>query len=239
VSSETQRGTGRVTAWGVVAGITGSGAFGTWIAAATTGTGFPLWPAWVLGALTAGAVCMCFTPLRRWPLSLRRGSDPSVPVASRPEDDVGLDPERDGVHLRLLLRNSGKPAELSAQVIAIRDPLGRAIGPQHWTIPWLDDSTTEPKRMLCGQTRILDFARYDPVAIENEIQHGHGEAPHWRFPAAPSPVEARYYNLRSDADLDEQRFLVTVRLLNAGLTSFTDYDLEVGIYRHQPVCMRR
>ena len=82
----------------------------------------------------------------------------SAVTGSWPRDDVGLAPERDGVHLRLLLHNNGKPAEFSVQVIAIRDPLGRAIGSQHGTVPWLDDLSTEPKRVLCGQTRILDFA---------------------------------------------------------------------------------
>jgi hypothetical protein len=238
VVPETQRGTGKAAAWGVVAGISGSGAFGTWIAAATIGNAFPLWPAWALGALTTGAVCMCFKPLRGWPLPLRRARGPSALAASEARDDVGLIPEPDGVRLRLLLRNNGKPAELSVQVIAVRDPLGRAMGPQHWTIPWLDDSSTEPKRMLCGQTRILDFARYNPAAVQDEIQNGRCEAPHWQFPAAPHPVAARYYNLRSDADLNEQRFQVTVRLLNASLQSFTDYDLAVGVHLHEATCTR-
>lgn len=235
---ETQRRTGKAAAWGVVAGVSGSGAFGTWIAAATTGTSFPIWPAWVLGVATAGAICMCFGPLRGWwPTRGRARGGASTPSASRARDDVRLVPEPDGVHLRLLLRNNGKPAELSAQVITIRDPLGRAVGPQNWTIPWLDDSSTETKRVLCGQTRILDFAQYDPVAVQNEIKNGRNDTPHWRFPAAPSPVGARYYNLRNDADLDEQRFLIKVRLLNATSQSFTDYELAVGIHRHKPVCL--
>jgi hypothetical protein len=236
---ETQRGTGKAAAWGVVAGISGSGAFGTWIAATTTGAAFPLWPAWALGALTVGAICMCFAPPRGWlsPLYRARGPSAHAHAASRAQDGVGLVPEPDGVHLRLLLRNNGEPAEISVQVIAIRDPLGRAIGPQHWTIPWLDDSSTEPKRVLRGQTRILDFAQYNPAAVRSEIRSGRGQVPHWRFPAAPSPVEARYYNLRSDADLDEQRFFVTVRLLNADSQNFTDYDLAVGVQQHEPVCM--
>lgn len=234
---DTPRQTGRAAAWGVVAGIAGSGAFGTWIAAATTSTAFPIWPACTLGVLSVGAIYMCFGPLRRWWSPFRRARDPSALIASRSPADVGLVPERDGVHLRLLLRNDGKPAELSVQVISIRDPLGRAIGPQHWTIPWLDDSSTEPKRVLCGQTRILDFAQYDPATVQNEIQDGRGKASHWRFHAVPNPIEARYYNLRSDADLEEQRFLVTVRLLNADSQSFTDFDLGVGVHRHQPMCM--
>ena len=238
MESETQQsGAGKAAAWGVVAGISGTGAFGAWIAATTTETAFPIWPAWTLGAFTLGALYMCFTPLRGWWPPVRRERSPSTATTSRLRRDVGLIPESDGVCLRLLLCNNGKPAELSVQVITIRDPLGRVIGPQHWTIPWLDDSSTGPKRVLCGQTQILDFARYESAAVKNEIRNGRSEAPHWRFPAAPNPVEARYYNLHSDADLDAQRFLVTVRLLNAASRSFTDYDLEVGVHRHEPVCM--
>ena len=67
--SETQRVTGKSTAWGVVAGISGSGAFGTWIAAATSRTAFPIWPAWALDVLAVGASYMCFMPIRgTWPL---------------------------------------------------------------------------------------------------------------------------------------------------------------------------
>jgi hypothetical protein len=235
---DTQRSTAKGAAWGVVAGIFGSGAFGTWIAATTTESAFPMWPAWTLGALTAGAIYMSFTPFWGWrPTPRRARSAQSVLAGSRPHDDVELVPEPDGAHLRLLLRNNGKPAELSVQVTTIRDPLGRAVGPQHWTIPWLDDSSTEPKRVLCGQTRILDFACYEPVAVQTEIRNGHGVAPHWRFAAVPNLVEARYYNLRSDADLDEQRLLVTVRLLNAGSRRYADYDLAVGVHQGEPLCI--
>lgn len=233
---ETQRSTGKAAAWGVVAGVSGSGAFGTWVAAVTARTAFPIWPAWTLGALTAAAIYMCFTPLRGWRPVPRRARE-SPRTASRLRDDVELASERDGARLRLLLRNNGRAAELSVQVIAIRDPLGRAAGPQHWTIPWLDDSSTEPKRVLCGQTRILDFARYEPAAVEDEIQNCHGGAPHWRFLAVPDPVEARYYNLRSDADLDEQRFHITARLLNAASQTFIDYDLAVGVHMREPICV--
>jgi hypothetical protein len=74
-------------------------------------------------------------------------------------------------------------------------------------------SSTEPKRVLCGQTRILDFARYDPVATQNEICDGHGDAAFWQFRSVPHPVKARYYNLRCQADLDEQRCVLTFRLM--------------------------
>ena len=67
--------------------------------------------------------------------------------------------------------------------------------------------------MLGGQTRILDFTRYDPGATQNEVRAGHGDAACWQFRSVPRPVKARNYNLRCQADLDEQRFLLTFRLM--------------------------
>ena len=235
---EVHRGAAKSTAWGVLAGVSGSGAFATWIAAETSGAAFPIWPAWVLGGLTMLATCLCFKSVyRAWPPRRRaRHTSPAELPLTRSPGGIELVPERDGLYLRLLLRNSAGPAEFSIEVIAIRDPLGRAIGRQHWTVPWLDDSSTEPKRVLFGQTRVLDFASYDPAAAQNEIQDGHGDAAHWRFPAVPRPIEARYYNLRCQADLDEQRFLLTVRLMNAGSGSFTDQDLTIGVNGHEPIC---
>lgn len=239
--TSTQSSTGKSAAWGVVACILGSGTFGTWIAAATTGTGFPVWPTWALCASTAAAVCMCFAPFHRWrPGSRRCPRDaPPVPPRSRLLDDVSLFSEPVGDHLRLLIRNDGRPAELSAQVIAIHDQLGRPVYPQHWTIPWLDDSSTEPKRVLRGQCRILDFARFEAVAVRKEIQNGQGKDFHWRFSAVPAPIGARYYNLRSDADLDQQCFHVTLRLLNATTQDYVDCTLEVGVEQHGLTCAIR
>jgi hypothetical protein len=55
----------------------------------------------------------------------------------------------------------------------------------------LHDSSTEPKLLLCGQTRILDFARNDPVATQNEVRDCHGDAAYWQFRSVPHPVKAR------------------------------------------------
>ena len=74
-------------------------------------------------------------------------------------------------------------------------------------------SSTEPSGCCAARPRILEFARYDPVATQNEVRDGHGDAAYWQFRSVPHPVKARYYNLRCEADLDEQRFLLTFRLM--------------------------
>ena len=235
---EAQRGPAKSTAWGVVAGVSGSGTFATWIATATSGAVFPSWSAWTLGALTVMATYLCFNPVYgTWPFR-RRARDTASPVVypSQHPGDIKLLFERDGEHLYLLLHNDSEPAEFSVQVTTIRDPLGRAIGLQHWTVPWLDDSSTGPKRVLRGQTLILDLACYDPTAAQSEIKTGRGDAAHWRFPAVPRSIGAKYYNLRQQADLDEQRFLLTIRIINAGSGDFIDQDLAVGVRGHEPVC---
>jgi hypothetical protein len=70
----------------------------------------------------------------------------------------------------------------------------------------------------------------------NEIKASYGKESHWWFAASPDPIGIRSYNLRSDADLEEQRFLVTIRLLDAGSRSFVDVDLAIGAQGHQPLC---
>jgi hypothetical protein len=236
---EASHGEGKSAAWGAVAGILGSGAFATGIAAATSAMAFPYWPSWSLGLLTIGSTFMCFAmPSSRWSLRRRAGQGPGWPAMSRGsrQVDVSLAADREGPRLRLLLHNQGKPAEFSAQVIAFHDPMGRGIGRQIWTVPWQDDLSTEPKLILTGQTGILDFALYDFDAVRDEITAGGGDSPHWMFSTAPSPVAVRYYNLRSGHDLSEQRFRIVVRIMNARTGKYADRELIVGAHGNEITC---
>ncbi len=53
-------------AWGVVAGVAGTGGVAVWIAAATPSLKFPIWPAYGFGALAVIAFYMCFATLKGW-----------------------------------------------------------------------------------------------------------------------------------------------------------------------------
>ena len=59
---------GLSAAWGVVAVVFGGGAAATWIPAASPESKFPAWPAWILTAITVGALYLCFASLLgTWP----------------------------------------------------------------------------------------------------------------------------------------------------------------------------
>ena len=80
---------GLSAAWGVMAGILGGGAFAIWATASPPHSGFPVWPAWILGALAACAVYMCFAfALGTWPAGRGRMGRASViidePLPDRP-----------------------------------------------------------------------------------------------------------------------------------------------------------
>jgi hypothetical protein len=235
---ETPRGAAWSAAWGVVTVVLGSGTVAAWIAAVSPGLAVPAWPAWTLGAATAVAVYLCFAFLSgRWPGNRFLWRGQRATLAQQPQgSQVDLISEQAGERLRLGLVNHDAAAEYSAEVTGILDPLGRRLGPQHWPIPWLDHSSTEPKRILKGQTRMLDFARYEEAAVNAELSMGIGGTAHWRFSSVPTAIDAHYYNLRSQADLEEQRFILTVRIVNASSGKYFDRQLTVGIRGSRIVC---
>jgi hypothetical protein len=235
---ETPEGGGRSAAWGVVAAVLGGGAFSTWIGAVSPGSKFPVWPAWVFSALTVAATYRCFASLpggRPIGRGLRRRAR-RASATTPPPVSVMLIPEQAGARLHLGLLNTGATAEFSAQVTGILDTEDRAMGLQHWPIPWLEDDSTEPKRILTGQTRMLDFARYDVAAVNAELGTGHGGADHWRFSSIPAPIGVTYSMLRDQRDLEEQRFSVTVRIMDASSGNFTDRMLTIGVRGFSLLC---
>jgi hypothetical protein len=229
VMDVTRRRAAWSAAWGVVAVVLGSGAIASWTAAAAPGSRFPVWPVLTLTALTAVALYVSFAYLAGlWPTN--QSSMNGEPA------NVDLVPEQVGNQLRLILVNNGCVAEFSAQVAEILDPLRQKGTPQHWTIPWLEDHSVAPKRILAGGTQVLDFASYDATAVNDEFSTGHDGADHWRFSAAPTPIGARYYNLRSHNDLELQRFILTVRIMNARSGKYLDQQLTIGIEGHNLIC---
>jgi hypothetical protein len=236
--SETPRGPAWSAAWGVVAVILGTGAFATWSLAVSPRFGFPAWPAWGLSAATAAALYMCFACLSgTWPAGRALGRSERVPLARQPQpSQIDLIPEQAGDWLRLGLLNRGPAAVYSAEVTGILDPLGRRVGQQHWPIPWLEDSSSEPKRILTGQTRMLDFAHYDMATVNAELSTGKGGGDHWRFSSVPTAINASYYNLRTRMDLEEQHFILTVRVMNANSGRYFDRQFTVGVNGSGLVC---
>lgn len=212
---ETMRRTARAAAWGVIAVVLGSFAVATWYS--TPRSEPRTWLAFVLSVLTAVAVYLCFAePLGLWPIRRRRGVDLILAIV--------------GNCLRLDLSNCGPVAEYSAQVTSMcQPPTGRPKGPQHWPIPFLDDHTAEPKRILSGQTRTLDFAIFNPATVKASLSTGQDGADHWQFPSVPEPIGVKYYNLRNPTDVDDQEFILTVRIMNADSGGYLDWRITVKV----------
>jgi hypothetical protein len=226
------RGPAFSAAWGVVALVLSGGAVAIGLNALPARWKFPAWLAWVFVALTIAALCMCFASLfRKHPIS------PQMEDSEIPDHDViEIIPEQDGNYLRIGLRNTDYAAEVSAQITRILNPLGQACGPQHWPIPWHEDNSVEPKRLLRGQTRTLDFAYYDSAAVNDELRSGHQSGDHWKFSSIPTPIGARYYNPRCQKDLEEQYFTLTVRIMNASSGNYCDWDIRIRTLDLKLIC---
>lgn len=222
-----QRRTAWSAAWGILALLFGGAAVPVWMMALTPESKFPLWPAWILAVLTVAAVYVSFSYVAgRWPAAGRGGQKANVDLMPEQVDDS----------LRLMLENRGPAAEFSVQVISIRTPMGKKKAPQNWTIPWLEDGSTGPRRILAGARQTLDFARYDADAVTAELGGSHDGAFHWWFPTSPHPIGARYYNLLSRKDLEDQEFTLVVRIMNASSGNYLDRKLIVGTRNDVLVC---
>jgi hypothetical protein len=210
---EPSRRAARGAAWGVVAVVLGAAVVAAWYSVPQPEPGN--WLAWLLSSLTIAAVYACFAdPLGLWPV--------------RPRPALDLVPEASGDQLRLSITNRGPAVACSAQVTSnCQPPIGRPKGLQHWPVPWLDDHSVEPKQILPGQTRTLDFAMFNSGAVREFLHVGQGAADHWSFASAPEPVGVRYYNPHSVADIDEQEFTLTLRILIADSGRYLDWQLTV------------
>jgi hypothetical protein len=75
---------GRSAAWGVVALLTGGAAVTVWVTADSAGSQFPIWPAYVFGAVAIVALYMIFASLSgTWPADILLRRHARSPVAPR------------------------------------------------------------------------------------------------------------------------------------------------------------
>jgi hypothetical protein len=78
--ADQERSNGLSAAWGVVAAVSAGGAISVWIAAASPGSHFPIWPAYLLGLIAVTGLYMCFAALGGWwPARLLQRSTTVVP----------------------------------------------------------------------------------------------------------------------------------------------------------------
>jgi hypothetical protein len=212
---EMLRRAGRAAAWGVVAVVSGAAAGVAWDPTHRPESRTLL--AWAFTVLAIAALYLCLAEtFGLWPTRRGRGIDLFLDIV--------------GNHFRLDLSNRGSEAECSAEVTSLREPpTGRERGRQHWPIPFLEDHTAGPKRILSGQTKTLDFAIFDPAAVKASLSTGQDGTDHWRFPSVPEPIGVKYYNLRNPTDVDDQEFILTVRIMNADSGNYRDWQVTVKV----------
>jgi len=219
---ESTRRAARAAMWAVLAGIFGGAAVASWYP--TPRPESRTWFALAFTVLAAATAFLCLAdPLGWWPCRRCRRVDLVLEVA--------------GNCLRLNLSHRGPAAEYFGQVTSLcQPPNGRPKGPQHWPISWQDDHTAEPKRILSGQTRTLDFAIFDPAAVEASIGTSQNGSYHWRFPSVPEPIGINYYNLLKLTDVDDQELILTVRIMNADSGSYYDWQIALKVKGSEVVC---
>jgi hypothetical protein len=76
---------GRSAAWGVLAVVFGGGAIYTAQLATSPDSGFPIWPTYILGAVAAIALYMCFATIWGWWPTSRSTRGQAADVVDRPE----------------------------------------------------------------------------------------------------------------------------------------------------------
>lgn len=202
---------GRAAAWGVAAVVFSAAAGVAWDPTPRPESRTLL--AWAFTVPAAVAPCLCLAEsFRLRAIRRRRGVDLALEIV--------------GNCLRLNLSNRGPMAEYSAEVTSLcQPPTGRPKGRQHWPITWLDDHTAEPKWILSGQTRTLNFAIFDPAAVNVSLSTGQDGVDHWRFPSVAESIGVKYYNLLNPTDVDDQEFILTVRIMNADSENYRDWQI--------------
>src|SRR6185437_8157818 len=73
----------------------------------------------------------------------------------------------------------------------------------------------------------LDLAILDRGAVDASLSVGQDGADHWWFPSLPEPIGVKYYNLLSPTDVDDQEFVLTVRITNADTGKYRDWQVTV------------
>jgi hypothetical protein len=117
----------------------------------------------------------------------REATADAPPTASAPAVtvpvDITLTPRQSGDRLLIKMRNNGLGGKFAAEVITIvRKEDGRlAISRPNWSVPWISDGkrdiSTGAMHIPKGQSRTLDFARYDQAAVQ-ESRADKADEPH-------------------------------------------------------------
>ena len=171
--------------------------------------------------------------------------DPPATVSGLPKIapmDVTLTPRASGDRLLIKMQNNGSGGKFAVEVLSIickED--GRApITQSDWSVPWASngkrDMSIAAVNVPKGQSRTLDFARYDEAAVRESRADEAGE-PHWWFSSLPEPIGIMYWPpIKSGKDLSARRFYVLLRVYRSEPAHCADFMFEVGVSGSLLIC---
>jgi pimeloyl-ACP methyl ester carboxylesterase len=156
---------------------------------------------------------------------------PAVSVRLIPEVDTGTN------RFRLGALNRGNLGNFRAEVVDAHDQDGNWIGPRSWPMPWLDDGSVKSKEIPTFGKPLLDFAQFDFLGLKQDLDGTKWlNGNHWVFVSLPQPVKASYSAVRYWSELDNQHFVITVRVIRDDPPGYVDTEFNVGVQGTEPYC---
>jgi len=158
-------------------------------------------------------------------------SSTPVSIKLKPELDTGTN------RFRLGALNRGDLGSFRAEVTDAHNQDGNWIGRRSWPVPWLDDGSVGAKQIPKFGKPLLDFARFDFLGLQRDLEGTkwlRGE--HWVFPSLPDPVKVSYSAVRYWSELNDQHFVITVRVIRDDPPGHIDTRFKIGTDGTQPYC---
>jgi hypothetical protein len=158
---------------------------------------------------------------------------PSPPVSVRlmPELDTAAN------RFRLGCLNRGELGCFRVEVIDAHDQDGNWAGPRSWPVPWLDDGSVRSKEVPKFGKPLLDFAHFDFLRLQEDLEGTKWlNGDHWVFPSLPQPIKVRYSAVRRWSELENQHFVITVRVIRDDPPGYVDTEFKVGNDGTEPYC---
>lgn len=171
------------------------------------------------------------TPPAQTTTAFARQPSPPIGIRLIPELDTATN------RFRLGALNQGKLSRFQVEVIDAQNQDGNWVGPRSWPVPWLDDSSVTAKEIPKFGKPLLAFAQFDFLGLREDLEGTKWlNGDHWLFPSLPQPIKIGYSPVRRWSELENQHFVITVRVIRDDPASYIDTQFKVGTDGTQPYC---
>ena len=84
---------------------------------------------------------------------------------------------------------------------------------------------------------LLDFAHFDFLKLRQDLEGTKWlKGDHWVFPSLPQPIKVRYSAVRRWSELENQHFVITVRVIRDDPAGYVDTEFKIGNDGTEPYC---